>query len=303
MATKSKKVKQTKGKKKDKDMSSLQDSVIQDKVQSDPSRQAHTFSPSDEDIAVDFVHHEGGEEKSPVSSDETSDEAPDSDILSAQTQESVDCLMPPVSKAFDSLDDTTQESDSFFSLSPEEQDFLTRLPYRVGYWISHVDQVGGTESDEAEMEALYHIIRAYTEDTCKCEFVQRIMESALAREEEWEVWQESIETVLEECTRAIDLLRPHLINSDLKGFRKNLMEIAYTVARAYCERQDKPRLLGDLEKLVQILHESFRLILKGKTPLPAEDLKNISLVELRAIRRLSQALRIEDDESKSVQTA
>ena len=65
--------------------------------------------------------------------------------------------------------------------SEEERQLLIKLPYRAGLWISASDTTGGDESDEAEKQALASIVRGFTEDFLKSEFVEAVMRESAAR--------------------------------------------------------------------------------------------------------------------------
>ena len=45
-------------------------------------------------------------------------------------------------------------------MQPEESLLIIALPYKVGVWMSHTDDVEGELDDEREMKALEHILKS-----------------------------------------------------------------------------------------------------------------------------------------------
>ncbi len=170
-------------------------------------------------------------------------------------------------------------SESFASFSQEDKAFLAALPYRVGLWISHSDQSGGGEADEAEKQALHTLVVSYVEDMCKAEFVQHVMEETVARRGQWDEWATGLEKVPEECARSVKILKGRLVPKDLTAFCANLMEIAQTVAMAYREEEAQQQASGGFAGRIMSLF--------GKG---GSSGSNISSKERQALDRLAEVL-------------
>lgn len=137
--------------------------------------------------------------------------------------------------------DTEESGQSFFdmeTLSKEEINLLIRLPYRIGYWMSLYDKRGGESSNKAELQALETMIISYTQDTCKSEFVQQIMEKTVRHRSEWSLWQQNIDSLPCEIEEAYKILARQLTVNEIGYFHRNLTEIAVIVAQAFREEYD-----------------------------------------------------------------
>lgn len=176
-------------------------------------------------------------------------------------------------------------------LEEEEKELLIKMPYRVGYWVSQSDTTGGDESDEKELQALATIVRGYSEDFCKSEFVQRIMELTVQNDAKWEVWQQNLETVPNECRQLIAKLSDELPPREMDAMRFNLYEIGLSVALAYRELEEDADLT-DLQKLWISIRERIYAWREGRAPRTGAYLYNISGDEYLALRQLADVLSI-----------
>lgn len=176
--------------------------------------------------------------------------------------------------------------------TPEQQDILVALPYRVGLWVANSDMAGGDDSAEAEMRVLTQVITAFAEDFCKSEFAQALMEETVRRQAEWPEWSQHLDEVPGECKRAIDLLSERLDHKSVLSFKMNLMEIATDVAMAYRELDENTDVLDRLGILLQSAISRIRARLAGRRVPSMDELLNISASEQRALDVLVAALDI-----------
>jgi|TARA_R110002126_G_scaffold13118_1_gene55829 hypothetical protein len=176
-------------------------------------------------------------------------------------------------------------------LEKEEVDLLVRMPYRVGYWVSQSDTTGGEESEERELQALSAIVRGYSEDFCKSELVQRIMEMTVAKQDEWPEWQENLDAVPNECRQLIGKLRDELPPREMDAMRQNLYEIGLSVALAFRE-MDMDGEMTDLQRLWIALRERIYAWREGRDPRNGVYLYNISGEEYMALKQLADVLSI-----------
>lgn len=176
-------------------------------------------------------------------------------------------------------------------LEEEERDMLIRMPYRVGYWMCQADTTGGDESEEQELQALATIVRGYSEDFCKSEFVQRIMELTVSKKERWPVWQKNLDVVPNECRQLIAKLSDELPPREMDAMRFNLYEIGLSVALAYRELDDDA-FLTDFQRLWISVRERIYAWREGRAPRTGAYLYNISGEEYLALRQLADVLNI-----------
>lgn len=182
------------------------------------------------------------------------------------------------------------------SLLPEDVELLAGLPYRVGVWMSHIDDDETTNVDEEkEMAALIRIITAIAKIHERSPFVKEITGITLTNEPYWRQWFLQSRNVLPDCQRAVALLEDYLNPRDLNEYRRTLMQVARTVAEAYGEldiiQRDRPpepeneNILGNfLKKVVGKFKDDDDDGEMDKTA-------NISDVERAAMKELAQALR------------
>ena len=177
----------------------------------------------------------------------------------------------------------------FSQLSPEDEKILVSLPYRVGLYVSYADITGGWEAQEKEQQALIAILRQFSEDFYKTEFVQKVLMEALQRRSEWPSWAQDMIAVPQQAEHIGGVLSSMIFEQELESFREVLVDIAMSVAMAFRENgASKPgeglesRPGGLREFIVRIIGASSR-------PDPLEHI-NISDKEKEALLRLADSL-------------
>ncbi len=189
-----------------------------------------------------------------------------------------------MSETFRAFSDDTENL--FCRLNDEEKSLLVPLPYRVGYWISQADLSGGDEADRLELATLECLITSYSQDMCKSEFMQLLMEETVKNKKNWTEWQKNIAKVPEECRRALALLAGRLDEKCQAGFRENLMEIALSVAGAYKEEGRHKNLIGVLASCCRSLSSRK----SEKKDLEIIHSQNVSFRERAALKELVKIL-------------
>jgi len=168
-------------------------------------------------------------------------------------------------------------------LTTNEKDLVTRLPYRVGLWVSQSDQTGGEASEEAEMTALANIVEGFTEQVFGSEHVQHIMAETLRNRASWPNWHNDLGDVPDECMRAHDVLAVHMNDKELGAFRVRMLEIGEAVALAFCEddgaQASGKGIVASLLGMIGIRRHE-----------PYQEFMNISAKERAALVMLGQAL-------------
>ncbi len=174
------------------------------------------------------------------------------------------------------------------SFSEEEKTLLIKLPFQVGVNISESDDDGGDDNEALEMDALARIIRLLPGLYKNAPLTQEILIQTREGQENWSEWKKGSFDLNSECTKAIALLKSKADESEARAFRKALLEVADTVARAAGEGA-----------MLEIRHEpdsSFlRFIKKAMLSLGMikdDDSANISVAEQAAIEKIDAALSI-----------
>lgn len=162
----------------------------------------------------------------------------------------------------------------------EERALIVSIPVRVGYWISHTDNVEGTARDDArEQLALEKALELIVDKTDDARFINDIAEFALANKVEWKDWQNNAGTVLADVPKALRLIESRLTAKDLKDYKSAVYRVAGIVAQAASEKDTR-----DENMFSKFLH-SFSV----KTDMTVPD--NISDSEKTALQKLLACLK------------
>lgn len=174
--------------------------------------------------------------------------------------------------------------------TPEQQDFLASMPYRVGLFVSQSDSSGGAESEEAEAQTLYTIVLGYAEDYCKNEFVETLMKATLARQDKWDSWGANLDAVPEQCGQAIDMVVGTLDKKMVVAFKNNLFEIGLTVAMAYRETAHGSFFSNLIDDFLLLIEQYKAYFFKRQTR-HIDEILNVSKAEREALEKLKEHLR------------
>jgi hypothetical protein len=116
--------------------------------------------------------------------------------------------------------------------SNEEAELLAALPYKAGVYVSHSDDVEGESDDEKEMRALERSIIAIGKLHKDDEFVQDVIQKAIALKPRWNSWADDAWHAPEHAAKAAGLVKAKGGERGLKKYAGVIMEISATVARA-----------------------------------------------------------------------
>jgi hypothetical protein len=178
-------------------------------------------------------------------------------------------------------------------LQPQDRKLVISLPYRVGIWISHADDIGGEEASAEEKTALANIIDGFTREVFGSEAVQHIMMETLEAKDQWEDWAHNYKTILEDAQKAIDILNEAIDPKEVNAYRQRLFEIAEAVALAFREYDS----LSFQDKLKIYLSYHVKKILasrkKAQTLRPINEYLNVSAKERVHLRKLADVLALD----------
>lgn len=182
------------------------------------------------------------------------------------------------------------------NFTDDEKALLIRLPYRAGLWIGASDTTGGKDSNEAEKQAIAGIVRGFTEDFLKSEFVEAVMREAVLHIADWDSWNENIVGIPDEVRRGIDIAAREVDHKQVSAFKNSLMDVAMTVAMAYREFDETTPLNAQIRIYTKYWLEYLRSYVTKSQPPIMDQYLNISQDEHKALDRLSRALKIDDVE-------
>lgn len=128
-------------------------------------------------------------------------------------------------------------SSSYFGdFEIEELRLILSIPFRAGVWISHLDDVPGTDRDEnKERAALEAVLNRILNGAGDKSFVRSIVREIIVHKAEWADWAATSGTVLHDIDRAVALVDARLPAREALQYRKCIFHVAKTVAMAASE--------------------------------------------------------------------
>lgn len=179
--------------------------------------------------------------------------------------------------------------------SNADKELLIALPYRVGVWLSQIDDQGGEDSDYKEQTTLKDIIYKKGRGMFESAFVHEVLAETCTREKDWALWETKVDNVLDECHKAKGVLEKSLEERDVNAFILTLMDVAVEVAVAYREFDNEA---GHTEKFftnIKIMIDKL-IGLFARESYISERLLNISYKEDVGLTKLAHALGLDADE-------
>lgn len=173
-------------------------------------------------------------------------------------------------------------------MAPQERELIISLPYRVGVWMSHMDDEEGGKDDRNEKQAMMNIINGIAESIEVPAFVREIMKEVVASKDRWQEWGKNAIDIIPDVERAADFLKQRIGAKDRRNYKRLLLKIAGSVAGAYGEFGEFDKEKGMMDRIRDWLSE------RGRKK-QAIDFMNISSSEDAAIKKLMAALRLDED--------
>lgn len=173
----------------------------------------------------------------------------------------------------------------FTDFLEEEIVLLVSLPYRVGLWMSQVDDDASTERDDVrEQLAMEAIMKRMEADKKQTPFVAAVVKETLTYKEMWPEWGQNLDTLMQDIEHAKRLIDDRLPTDNAANYRKALIDVASAVAFAYgefeeAESAEKPSFFGNLMNKIS-----------DKINVLSEDPDNMSPAEQEALKKLRKAL-------------
>ncbi len=178
-------------------------------------------------------------------------------------------------------------------LNASDKENVISLPYRVGLWISASDSSGGDEAEDQEKAALENIIAGFTQDVFGSELVQHIMTATESARDHWQVWEDQVKSVPQDCQKAIDDLNGAFDEKEVSAFKQRLLEIAEAVALAFREYEEMS-FSNKLKTYLNYNMGKFRAVLRREEYTPMDRFLNISTKERAALYELADILGIKN---------
>lgn len=174
---------------------------------------------------------------------------------------------------------------------PEEQDLLIGIFYRVGFWISHIDDTDVSEaSEQKEQQQMETSLKKVSTSKAATELVQEVAAEALRRSGDQARWLKNSDRLLEDVSKTVRLVYSNGSDDDMKSFRKAIMYVATSVARAY---REEPEEVAEKSAFSRLIDKAGSVLTAVKDNETYQD-QNISPAEDTALHELAQALAVRD---------
>jgi hypothetical protein len=173
----------------------------------------------------------------------------------------------------------------FSDLSKEEQLLVISVPYRIGIWISMIDDNEQTgRDDKREKQALEMAIGRMASAHRKMPFAANIMKSIEKCRGQWSAWdqQSSEGVILKDAATAIDLCQSKLGSGATKQYKHALWQIGMIVAQSFGEHIDPDNEMH-VDHFFQWVGGFFSAPKLQKAPENLSEKEKIALKKLRAI--------------------
>ncbi|MCS5597240.1 MAG: hypothetical protein NZ828_08295 [Alphaproteobacteria bacterium] len=121
---------------------------------------------------------------------------------------------------------------------PDEQNMLAGSLYKVGVWMSHIDDDGACEADEKERLALQKYLKKSVSKFSSHPIISEMAGEALRRQKYWPRWEQDSDHALDDVKKAIGLLDGRLVDNEVKAYKELVMGIATYIAGAFDENED-----------------------------------------------------------------
>jgi hypothetical protein len=169
------------------------------------------------------------------------------------------------------------------NLQEDDQEIIVSLPYRVGVWMSRVDNLKNTGRDEAlEERALVAVLETLAKSKKKIPFAGAVVAETLRQKRQWIVWR-TRKNFMDDLGRGLQAMEKTLPADDVLQYKRALFHVAKVVAQAFGETRDhhKEALLSEI---IEKISDRFSDPLE-KNP------ENVSPVEKAALQKLKEALK------------
>jgi len=170
------------------------------------------------------------------------------------------------------------------------RNLIISLPYIVGVYVSHADDVDGEHDDAREIAALENAIKGIAKLHEGQPLVAEIMRESLAHKDQWSHWEGRMFQAPRLAEEAIALILQVGSETNAKNYRAALMEITSAVAQAFGEFGE-----FDEEPSKGFFGSVMDKVVGGLSTLSEDDAghpANISAAENSAIHQLQQAMKI-----------
>ena len=176
---------------------------------------------------------------------------------------------------------------TFKDLTAPDKQLLCSVPYRVGVWISDIDDnIRTRRDDRVEQKSLEVFIEKLATNDKKFPFAAIIMQGVRSQKSSWNVWQgqSTEQQVLKDLSAALAICQANFTKRQVNEYKQAVWQSALVVAQAFGEQVDPDNEMH--------VNNFFSLIggLVGRPALKKRP-ENISAKEKTALKKLRAVLK------------
>ncbi len=137
---------------------------------------------------------------------------------------------------------------------PEERAFLCGIFYKIGIWISHIDDDGDCEADSQEERMLMSVLEKLSQKHAKnTPLISQMTEEAARQTSNHEHWAlNASDTAVKDAVKGGHMIKAQMSHDDLRAYKDALGEVAREVAIAFREGEEaEPQGMDKLKGFVQ----------------------------------------------------
>lgn len=140
----------------------------------------------------------------------------------------------------------------FHVFHPDEQNLLAGSVYKVGMWISHIDDEGEVIADDKEKKALEEVLKKSVSRFSKHPVIAELAGETLRRNKYWNDWESDTDSALDDVAKSVKLLNSRLVDNEVTAYKELVMLVATSIAGAFDENvePEEQGVWGKLSNLV-----------------------------------------------------
>lgn len=171
------------------------------------------------------------------------------------------------------------------NFSNDERALITSIPYRIGVWVSNVDDNTGSKIDDRdERKALEATISSLASKSNKIPFAAAVMKDVENNKSVWSAWDNAAteDLVLKDLSHAIALCKSKVGAAEVKQYKQTIWKVGLVVAQAYGEHVDPDNEMH-VDRFFQWIGSLSGGAKLSKNPENMSKLEKMALNKLRAI--------------------
>lgn len=120
---------------------------------------------------------------------------------------------------------------------PDEQAMLVSIFYKIGIWMSHIDDSGEEEADSAEEIMLIRVLESVAKTYKNIPLISEMAVQSVYQESNHARWAAQSDNAVAEAVRAGKMLKTRLSPEEMEAYKKACMHVATAVATAVEENE------------------------------------------------------------------